>query len=676
MRILVDLFNSNIKYKRNTMTKFNFLSFVLLAVLLPGMVIAQPRMLAFPDPTGATDPRDNFYLNYVGSRVKINSPASVEGPIDHTISNNGSGGSTQWGGDIGASPINDVEIVKAVPFNGCGALTNASAMNGKVALIERGDCEFGAKALAAENAGAVAVIIFNNIPNAPAIQMGEGAQGQSVSIPAIMISNQDGLALAAATAPRVTMREWSNGFNNDIGFVDRGVSLFHANTIPLNQLGGSSSNVLKGFDGAVIANYGSQTANSIKVAATVSWTPGTPGSITGTPTVVHTDTIDITTPFAPSDSIITPIFDNPYTLNPTSTGRYDVEYVLIPDFTDDFPEDNKAGYSFYVDNRVYSKSRFDFSNNAPLAGYGTTFADDNATLMTGPMYYIEKGGYALEKVKFVLYNPGDDTATSMSDKGSVDVAIYKWVDQNSDEIMVSGECEMVGFGTYNFKAGDVEGMTYTVDVKDPLDVFKETVVESNTWYWATVSAPSGSIWTGFDGILNYFPRSWGRVKSSTPVREPFSPAFNGNYDGYNNSAANTPPSLYPFDYNAFNFTGDMEDSVRFSLQKRGMTASLSMQMSLFPVNVDDVEHESIYDVSIFPNPASDVLNITLNLDEQADEVRYNVFTMLGGTVKQDIHNNVKTDNYSINTADLAAGTYYLNISVDGVSQVRKFTVIK
>lgn len=659
------------------MTKFNILSFVLLAVLAPTLVMAQPKMLSFPDPnTGATDPRDNFYLNYVGSRVTINAPANLKGPVDHTIANNGSGGSGVWGGDIASNPINDIEIVKAVPFDGCGPLTNAAAMNGKVALIQRGDCEFGAKAKNAQDAGAVAVIIFNNIPGAPAIQMGAGAVGSQVTIPAIMISNQDGLALSAATTPRITMREWSNGFNNDIGFVDRGVSLFHANTIPLNQLGGSTSHILKGFDGAVIANYGTATANTVKVRATVSWTPGTPGSITGTPTVVHTDSVVISTAFAPSDSIITPIFDNAYTLNPTTTGRYDVQYELIPDFTDDFPEDNVASYSFFVDNRVYSKSRYDFANGGPRAGYGTTFADNSLTLMTGPMYFVEKGNYAIEKVKFVAFNPGDDTATSMANKGSVDVAVYSWTDDNDDSVMVSGECNLVGFAQYAFKQGDTDGMIYSVDIKDPLDNTKDAVTTANTWYWVTVSAAASDIWLGFDGTLNYYPRAWGRIKSSAPVREFYNPVFSGNYDAYNNSAANTAPAIYPFDINALNSAGDLEDSVRFSVQKRGMAGSISMQMSLFTVDVEDVERESMYDVSIYPNPANDVLNITLKLDEQADEVRYSVFTMTGGVVKQDIRNNVKEDTYSVNTANLAAGTYYLNISVDGVPQVRKFTVIK
>ena len=40
---------------------------------------------------------------------------------------------------------------------GCGALVNGSDITGKIAIVYRGDCEFGAKALNAQNAGAVAL---------------------------------------------------------------------------------------------------------------------------------------------------------------------------------------------------------------------------------------------------------------------------------------------------------------------------------------------------------------------------------------------------------------------------------------------------------------------------------------------------------------------------------------
>jgi len=54
----------------------------------------------------------------------------------------------------------------------CQPIVNDVA--GKIALIDRGTCAFAAKALAAEAAGAVGVLIANNVPNAPPPGLGNG----------------------------------------------------------------------------------------------------------------------------------------------------------------------------------------------------------------------------------------------------------------------------------------------------------------------------------------------------------------------------------------------------------------------------------------------------------------------------------------------------------------------
>ena len=55
--------------------------------------------------------------------------------------------------------------------NGCTPLTNAAAVSGNIALIYRGACTFVTKVVNAEAAGAVAVIIANNVPGAAPFTM-------------------------------------------------------------------------------------------------------------------------------------------------------------------------------------------------------------------------------------------------------------------------------------------------------------------------------------------------------------------------------------------------------------------------------------------------------------------------------------------------------------------------
>jgi hypothetical protein len=67
---------------------------------------------------------------------------------------------------------------------------------GAIALVDRGGCEFGFKALTAQNAGATAVIVTNNAPGLP-ITMGAGAVGNLVTIPAVHVSQTDGFTIRA-----------------------------------------------------------------------------------------------------------------------------------------------------------------------------------------------------------------------------------------------------------------------------------------------------------------------------------------------------------------------------------------------------------------------------------------------------------------------------------------------
>ena len=76
----------------------------------------------------------------------------------------------------------------------CEDVTNAAELEGNIAMIDRGDCQFGVKMLKAERAGAIAVIMCNNIPDPP-IQMGPGTDGAQVTIPGVMISMDDCIEL-------------------------------------------------------------------------------------------------------------------------------------------------------------------------------------------------------------------------------------------------------------------------------------------------------------------------------------------------------------------------------------------------------------------------------------------------------------------------------------------------
>ncbi len=89
-----------------------------------------------------------------------------------------------------------VDDVLAPVTDGCEALTNGAALAGNIALIDRGLCAFTVKALAAQNAGAIAVVIVNNV--AGATPPGLGGTDPLVTIPTVSVTLADGNAIKAA----------------------------------------------------------------------------------------------------------------------------------------------------------------------------------------------------------------------------------------------------------------------------------------------------------------------------------------------------------------------------------------------------------------------------------------------------------------------------------------------
>jgi hypothetical protein len=83
----------------------------------------------------------------------------------------------------------------ATPADGCDPLVGFTP--GKIAVIDRGNCEFGLKAYNAENAGAGAVLIANNQGGTALISMLAGVYGDQVTIPVAAISQDDGNIIKA-----------------------------------------------------------------------------------------------------------------------------------------------------------------------------------------------------------------------------------------------------------------------------------------------------------------------------------------------------------------------------------------------------------------------------------------------------------------------------------------------
>ncbi len=101
------------------------------------------------------------------------------------------------------------------PNDGCDNITNSADLNGKIVLVRKGTCNYNVKVLAAQDAGALGVLVVNDIGADPIPMNGNGA---GITIPAIMIYKSDGEALIASVlngdTVSATLRDDGSGTDN------------------------------------------------------------------------------------------------------------------------------------------------------------------------------------------------------------------------------------------------------------------------------------------------------------------------------------------------------------------------------------------------------------------------------------------------------------------------------
>jgi len=167
-------------------------------------------------------------------KFDVNTPSGIAGSYNQETSPIGAPNYTVTG---------DIVIVDdgtATPTKACSPLVNSAALSGNIALIDRGNCEFGTKALQAENAGAIAAIICNNV-SGRIFSMPRGSDGASVTIPTIMVSYDD-CATIRAQIPGLNVTLYSAPHPLNSGFDNSAIAHEYGHGIT-NRLVGGAANV-------------------------------------------------------------------------------------------------------------------------------------------------------------------------------------------------------------------------------------------------------------------------------------------------------------------------------------------------------------------------------------------------------------------------------------------------
>ena len=150
------------------------------------------------------DPSDDSHLltyHYGapnGVFLNIVSPNEIAGGFHALQASFGPDFATNGTGNKNLTLVNDG---MGVTDDACDAITND--LTGKIALAQRGGCNFTVKVLNAQNAGAVAVVIYQNTAD-PAFTMGADEDDPDVDliiIPSVMILKANGEILVAESDP-------------------------------------------------------------------------------------------------------------------------------------------------------------------------------------------------------------------------------------------------------------------------------------------------------------------------------------------------------------------------------------------------------------------------------------------------------------------------------------------
>ena len=498
----------------------------------------------------------------------------------------------------------------------------ANAYDGKIAVLYRNTCEFGAKAFNAQNAGAIGVIIINR--DNEAIGMGGGVDGLSVTIPVVMLSSLNGAALVAemANGP-VTMF-----IGNKVGAFVNDIGSSSADVLIAPQAGAHSAN-FDGFDLAMqMYNFGSATQNAIMVTAEI--TDPAAGIVYSSQVNVPSMNTGDTTYIVTGNPIAFPKFELPtYAL-----GTYTLTYTLELGVPDESDFDNVFTSSFTINNDVVSLASIDGTNKPTANTYPVI---DDGTEYQTCMFYVDSNASKLtaEGVYFIPYS--DSLAEYPIAGEPFFVNLYEWndawVDLNDPNFadyqsffatLTSNQIDYIEY----YPASDAENGTA---VFAPLT--NEIQLVDNQRYLVCVQSYNPKMAFGYDSALDY-------DGNNGITAMPISPIY---------TTGNTGLQWFS------GWTGSSAPSI--GLKARENFAGLN--------EITEVSGKA------FPNPANDVVTIST---EATGNATISVTDVTGKVV---MNNSLSLPNGTadMNIDSLESGLYIFTVAFEG-GETSTFNVVK
>jgi hypothetical protein len=498
---------------------------------------------------------------------------------------------------------------------GCNPLINN--LTGKIAVIYRNTCEFGMKALNAQNAGAVAVIVINRDPDV--IAMGAGASGATVTIPVVMIQNSDGDAIVNQMANGAVVMFLGNKtglFAND-GGVSAKASLLPKQAIIPSYIAqnGTEFNVNLG---ARVFNYGNQAQASVSLNAKITNPSGATvydNSVSGL-SIPAGDSTDV----YPGGASTLPQFS----MATYPTGTYTLTYTVNLGIADDYAADNVLTSTFTISDSLYSYAQADATTGLPSGGNYYRPGTNNQTFSVCSV--INDPNASRMSAQGIYFASTTSTASAVLLTGEeMALYLYKWEDAFADLNDAN-----LGFTTltevasgFYYYPGDLQGETVYGAFTTPANL------EDNQRYLACVQTVNLSLYIGHENATNY---TW----NESYYLQPMSP----------NESDGT--------YFAAGFGSDVPSSIAVKVSS--------------PAGINDL---NTVEGMAYPNPATDLVTISI----EGEGVASLTVTDVAGRVAMTNQVDLKAGQAELNIANLEAGVYIFNVVLEN-GKTAQFNVVK
>lgn len=217
----------------------------------------------------------------------------------------------------------------------CSSVLDPSSLAGKVALLYRGTCDYSVKAKHCQDAGAIAVVIINNVNGTPP-GMGAGSIGEQVTIPVFQCTKADGetfrAALEAGAEVSLLLGNKNGFYLDDVGFHRTGILMPRSLAYP--ELLTTSPDEYHIEVAAWVHNYGQNNRNDLVLRAVIEQDGA-----------VLYDEVSPSASIASGDSafmVLPDFFQNGY------AGDYTLEYSLSIPGNDQHMADNEFQVPFHI----------------------------------------------------------------------------------------------------------------------------------------------------------------------------------------------------------------------------------------------------------------------------------------------------------------------------------------